>query len=181
MWIDEDLPKSIADAIQPLCDKGEELGKQGQSREAIEKFSEAFKLLPKPPHQWLAATWILTAIGDTAFLAGDMRTAGAAFGEVGLCEGWHDNPFIRLRRGQVAFEAGDLRQASNELASAFIIERYGIFEREDQKYAEFILAQLDPPVPPVDHPLARFHRKPQGAQDEAGDAHGNAKPWWRFW
>jgi len=160
MWIDEDLPKAVVETIEPLCADGEELSEQGKPREAIEKFSEAFKLLPKPPHQWLAATWILTAIGDTAFLAGDMKTAGAAFGEIGLCEGWLDNPFIRLRRGQVAFEAGDFKRASNELASAFIIERYEIFEREDQKYAEFILAQLRPPEPPVNLPLARFHRNP---------------------
>ena len=177
MWTDKDLPPEIVARIEPLCAEGDALAHRGQATEAIQKFSEAFLLLPVPPHRWMAATWILIAIGDTAFLAGDMRTAGEALREISLCEGWHANPFVWLRRGQVAYELGDMKKASDGLASAFMLGGYAIFDREDDKYPEFLLPQMAAPVPPVPHRLAHLHKP----DDEPAPGPPPKRPWWKFW
>src|SRR3954464_15064295 len=109
MWTDKDLPADIAQQAKALCAEGDQLADQKRPVEAIQKFSEAFKLLPEPKQRWLAATWILIAIGDTAFLAGDLPTASEALREISLCPNWTNNPFVRLRRGQVALENGDMK------------------------------------------------------------------------
>jgi len=54
-----------------------------------------------------------------------------------------DNPFIWLCRGQVYFELGDMKQAQDILASAFMLAGQEIFETEDRKYAAFILPKME--------------------------------------
>ena len=168
MWIDEDLPPEVAKAIQPICREAEQLLTRDQHVAAIAKHCEAFSLLPEPKDQWLAGTWILAAIGDIAYLSGDLPLAAQSYRDIGFFPGWEDNAFIRLRRGQIAFDEGSFDVASNELACAFMLGGYEIMEHEEEKYAEFVLSKMLPPIPPVSHPLARFHLQEQ-------------RPWWKFW
>jgi hypothetical protein len=58
-----------------------------------------------------------------------------------LCPNALDNPFLSLRRGQVYFELGDMRQAQDSLASALMLAGREIFE--DPKYAAFILSKME--------------------------------------
>ncbi len=167
MWLDEDLPADIAARIEPICTLGNSLSNENPSL-AIKKLREAFEILPEPREQWLAGTWILTVIGDIAYLSGNLDLAYESFYQIDLFEGWHDNPFIRLRRGQVSFDKGDFKNAENELAFAFMAGGYSILEHEDDKYAEFVLSKLLPPKLPVIHRLARYHLREQ-------------KQWWKFW
>ena len=172
----EDLPGDIAQKVDELCLRGNKLAEAEQEDEAVRMFQEAYGLLPAPVERWYAATWIQIAIGDVAYLRGDLDAAAEAFNKMGQFEGWHDNPFVRLRRGQVALDFGDTQKATNELAAAFMLGGYEIFDAEDDKYAEFVLSKLLPPEPPVDHPLARFHLEPDKI-----DIPVERKPWWRFW
>ncbi|WP_009966140.1 tetratricopeptide repeat protein [Verrucomicrobium spinosum] len=175
----DDLPSDIAQKVDALCLRGNELAEAEQDDEAICTFQEAYSLLPEPVERWYAATWIQVAIGDTAFIRGDLNGAAEAFQKLAQLRGWLDNPFVRMRRGQVALELGDPEMAANELAAAFMLGGYEIFDSEDDKYAEFALSKLLPPVPPVDHPLARFHLHPDST-DEEGNHPEAKKPWWRF-
>lgn len=59
-----------------------------------------------------------------------------------LCPNALDNPFVWLRRGQVYFELGNLDQAADSLASAFMLGGAEIFEVEAPKYWEFISPKL---------------------------------------
>jgi predicted Zn-dependent protease len=60
-----------------------------------------------------------------------------------LCPNAPDNPFLWLRRGQVYFELGDMKQAQDSLASAFMLAGRAIFETEDPKYGAFILQKME--------------------------------------
>ena len=179
---DQDLPADIAQNVDSLCLKGNELADAERDHEAIRVFREAYSLLPEPVERWHAATWIQVAIGDTAFLAGDLKTASEALQILATLPGWIDNPFVRLRRGQVALDTGQTELAIDELAAAFMLGGYSIFDAEDDKYAEFVLSKMLPPVPPLDHPLARFHLQPES--DSSLEEVRNTcatKSWWRFW
>src|SRR4249920_3184814 len=102
MWIDRDLPREVAARIEPLCAEGDRLAEEQHWEEAIQSFKAAHALLPSPPEQWVAGTWILTAMGDTAYLAGNLDTANEMFREITLSyRGWQQSPFIWLRRGQI--------------------------------------------------------------------------------
>lgn len=188
MWIDEELTPQIASRLIELGAKGDELAKSDDSgAAAIAVFREALDTVPDPKEQYLVTTWLLAAIGDTAFLDGDLETATKAFQDIGRCEGWHTNAFILLRRGQVAFESGDLKQASNNLAAAFMLEGYDVFDSVDDKYPAFVLSQMRPPVPAVDHRLAVFHMNEEdcsdteAAEEPSLDLAAQKRPWWKVW
>lgn len=168
MWIDSNLPPEVVSRIEPLCAAGDQLVDGREFGLAIQMFREALEILPSPPHQWVAATWILTAIGDTAYYAGDLDTAEATFREITTqCRGWQGSPIIALRRGQIAYDRGDMPLAADCLASAFIMSGYDILTTVEEKYASFVLGQLDAPVPPMEHPLAKFHRTPKPVEEMA--------------
>ena len=117
----------------------------GDHLAAVEQFECAIALLPAPVEEWSAATWLFTAVGDSYFLAGDFERARVALNRAHLCPDALDNPFIWLRRGQVYYELGDTRLADDCLASAYMLGDMEIFDREDPKYAAYILAKLLPP------------------------------------
>lgn len=121
---------------------GDSLAEAEHYPEAIASYHQALALLPKPHEDWEAATWIYAAIGDTHFLAGDFESARQALTAVMLCPNALDNPFLWLRRGQVYFELGDLKQAQDSLASAFMLAGEEIFASEDPKYGAFIMPKM---------------------------------------
>ena len=61
------------------------------------------------------------------------------------CDGATANPFLRLRLGQCLFELGELDEAANWLAGAFLEEGTKIFAEDDPKYLAFIKSKLLPP------------------------------------
>ena len=136
------LSDDIHQSIQRLCAEGDKYANDKHYREAIECFEQAIALLPQPLHNWEAATWVYAAIGDTRFLAGDYERARQALTQVMVCPKARTNPFLWLRRGQVYFELGDMQQAQDSLASAFMLGGQELFEGEDPKYAAFILPKL---------------------------------------
>jgi hypothetical protein len=61
------------------------------------------------------------------------------------CDGATANPFLRLRLGQCLFELGELDEAANCLAGAFLQEGTKVFAADDPKYLVFIKSKLSPP------------------------------------
>src|SRR5262249_44277801 len=103
-------------------------------------------LLPEPRTDWEAALWILAAIGDAHFLAGNWQGARDALMEaVKGCAGAAENPFVRLRLGQSLFELGELREAGDWMAPAYLMEGKRLFAAEDPKYLAYLKSQLQPP------------------------------------
>jgi hypothetical protein len=55
------------------------------------------------------------------------------------------NPYLRFRLGQCMYELGEMREAANWLAGAYLSEGTKLFAHDDPKYLEFIKSQLEPP------------------------------------
>lgn len=150
------LPKEIAQILDRLCREGDRFAGIDQYDDAITKYQEAWDLLPPPPHQWPAATWILLSVGDAYFRMNDFP-AGAEI----LLDAWNSpdgntNPFLSLRLGQCLMELGQFDAAANALEDAFRGAGEAIFEDEDPKYLRFVRTkQRVQSVPPTS---GRFHR-----------------------
>ena len=132
--------------IKLLAANGNQHLDAGRCDEAISNFEQALALLPHPVHKWDAATWLFVAIGDAAFQCRHHERAREALREAMLCPGAIGNAFVHLRRGQVFFELNDLARASEELASAYMLDGSAIFEQEDPKYFKHLKTVLKPPA-----------------------------------
>jgi len=136
-----ELADALHAKIQSFCEKGDALAEDGSYAAALEQYWAAWDLLPEPKTDWEAATWILTAIGEANFIAGDF-TAGRDNLSVAMrCPGAIGNPFIHLRLGQCQFELGDLDRAADELARAYMGAGADIFDGAD-KYFAFLKTRL---------------------------------------
>ena len=85
-----ELNDHIYEQITALCEQGDELADAERYAEAIERFWQAWDLLPEPQTEWEAATWILAAVGDTEFLRGSHEAAREALSHAMHCP---DAPF----------------------------------------------------------------------------------------
>jgi len=106
-----------------LCERGDAHVEAGELDRALERYKEALSLLPQPLYRWNAATWILTAMGETSFFLKDYRQARSTLEEALRCPKGLGNPFIHLRLGQAALELGDEDLARDQLACAYVLRK----------------------------------------------------------
>ncbi|MBO9710610.1 MAG: hypothetical protein J7521_20605 [Caulobacter sp.] len=137
-----ELPHAVYDQIKVLGAEGDGLAEAGRFDEAIARYEAAWEALPEPKQVWNAATWILGAIGDVAFQAGQTSLAIDALGSAIQCPGGTDNPFLRMRLGQALLDAGDEDSAAHALGRALALAGPEIFTREDGRYLAFAAARM---------------------------------------
>jgi tetratricopeptide (TPR) repeat protein len=142
----KELNDSIYSRILDLSQQGNDLVNAGDNLAALRKYHEAWRLLPEPKEDWDAATWLLSAIGDTHFLSSDYQNAVAALTNAIACPNGLGNPFIHLRLGQSHFEMGNTSKAADELARAYMVGGRELFEKVEQKYFVFLKSILKPPI-----------------------------------
>ena len=140
------LPKAIHEKIVALSESGNKLVEAGQFDDARKHFSDAFRLVPEPKTEWEATTWILASIGDVLFLQGDRTNALAAFEDAVRCPGGLGSAFVHLRLGEIYFELGNRKRATDELARAYMAGGRDAFKREDPKYFALVERMLMPPA-----------------------------------
>jgi tetratricopeptide (TPR) repeat protein len=140
------LSDELHEQIQRLCAEGDDLMDQARYEDAVACFSSAWELLPSPRTDWDAAIWILAAIADAHFQRGDFAAMRKPLMTAMQCDGAMTNPFLRLRLGQCLFELGELDEATNWLAGAFLQEGIKVFAADDPKYLVFIKSKLSPPT-----------------------------------
>ena len=145
---DEKLTDELADDVHKklteLCSAGDELVEQGTYDAALQKYREGLLLLPEPYEKWDASTWILTAIGETLFFAGDFADARDTLQDAMRCPDAIGNPLIHLRLGQAQYELGNDTRARDELSRAYMGTGDEIFENEDPKYLALVKSILRP-------------------------------------
>ncbi|MFD2579979.1 hypothetical protein ACFSTD_18315 [Novosphingobium colocasiae] len=115
-----ELPSTVLDAITRFCADGDLLAASGKYEEAIAEYNRAWEIVPEPKNQWKAATWILAAIADAAFLAGYKTSAREALEFAMVCPDAIGNPFLHLRLGQVLLDTGEHDRAADELMRAYM-------------------------------------------------------------
>jgi tetratricopeptide (TPR) repeat protein len=136
----------LPDEISSLCDSGNELMDQGCYTDAIRHFEMAWEALPEPKMEWDAASWMLAGIADAHFFVGQFQEMRAALMLAMQSDRNVGNPFFRLRLGQCLVELGEMDEAANWLAGAFLMEGTKLFANDDPKYLNFIKSRLV--VPP---------------------------------
>ena len=124
--------------IVALSKTGDTLLEQGHVKEAIAEYVHALSLLPEPIHEWEAATWLFTAIGDAYWEIHDYKRAYKALHSALRSPEGIGNPFVHLRMGQVEYELGNREKAVDDLLRAYMGADKEIFEGEDPKYFKAI-------------------------------------------
>jgi tetratricopeptide (TPR) repeat protein len=149
------LPKELIDAIDGLCRQGDQFAGMEQYDDAIDKYGQAWELLPDPRDRWPAATWILMSAGDAHFRLKEYGEAAELLVDALDYPHGDENPFLALRLGQCLLELGQLNEAANALEEAYRLGGDELFADEDPKYLGFIKAQTK--IEPT-RPKGRFNR-----------------------
>lgn len=140
------IPGAVMADIERLCAEGDGLVEQGRSAEAYRSYMAALQLVPEPAEAFEATTWILAALGDLYFHAGDFAQAVTVLTDAMHCPGAIGNPFLHLRLGQAQLEVGNADRAADELARAYMGGGGEIFDEDDPKYFAFLKTKLEPPA-----------------------------------
>lgn len=143
-----ELPEETHAEIQRLSAAGDQRAEASQFAEALSLYWAAWDLLPEPKTQWEAATWILAAVGDANFLAGDYEAGRDNLSKAMHCPDAVGNPFLHLRLGQCQFELGALDRAADELMRAYMGDGGKVFEDQDPKYLQFLQTKAKGVSPP---------------------------------
>lgn len=134
----DELDDAVFNRIDVLADAGEALLDEGNYAAAAEKFAEAMTHVPEPFQDWEISIWLLTALGESWFLAKNYDAAFEAFSKATECPDAEDSPPVLLRLGQIEFERGNKEQAAALMLRAYEAEGEEIFEDEDGKYLEYL-------------------------------------------
>ncbi|EYF02267.1 tetratricopeptide repeat protein [Chondromyces apiculatus] len=132
----EEEEQALHRKVTELCDRGDALVEGGELDQAVALYEEALSLLPRPLHRWHAATWILTALGETLYFQAQHREAVSALNEALQCPRGLGNPLIHLRLGQAALALGDESLAREHLGRAFLAGAEDVFQGEEPRYLE---------------------------------------------
>lgn len=139
------LENTVHEKIKALCAEGDEFAERNAFPEALDKYCQAWDLLPEPKERWEAATWILAAMGDANFLSGDFVAGRDNLSLAMTCLGAIGNPFLHLRLGQCHFELNDKDAAADELIRAYMAAGMHIFSDADPKYFELVTTKAEAP------------------------------------
>ena len=139
-----ELTDEIHEKVTALCKRGDVLAAASRYPEALTQYWAAWDLLPEPRTDREAATWILAAIGDANFLAGDFTAGRDNLSNAMHCPDALGNPFLHLRLGQCQFELHNLDRATDELTRAYMGGGREIFD-DAERYFAFLKTRLEAP------------------------------------
>jgi len=141
----DELSKEGFTEVERLCTGGRAKLDAGDLQGAFDCFAEALERIPEPVHQWNAGAWILVAMGECGFRAGNCERALEPLTDAMHAPGTIGNPWVHLRLGQCFINLGEEERAADELARAYIGGGRGIFKDQDPKYFAFVEKVLRPP------------------------------------
>ncbi len=128
------LDAKTQENIKNLCYEGYQSYDRGDYSSALRTFYQAWILLPRPQRDFAESGWVLTAIGDTYFRAGQFEQAIEALNSALACPRAEKSPFIHVRLGQSHYELGDKQRAKEMLEKAVNLGGNNALREEDYKY-----------------------------------------------
>jgi tetratricopeptide (TPR) repeat protein len=137
------LSRSVAKRVDAICKEGNRLADGEHYDEALERYKEAFRLLPEPKEVLFETTWVIASIGDMLYHKGETAKALDAFEDAVRCPGGLGNTFIHLRLGQIHFDLGHREKAADELMRAFMGGGREAFAEQNPKYYDFLRQKAD--------------------------------------
>ena len=126
-----ELPDDIYEKIEELSEEGNDLCDDGSFSAAIEKWNQAFLLLPDPKVEWEAYTWLSASIGDALYQLKEFSAAREKFFDALNGPDGKENPFVHYRLGQCEIHLGNEKNGVNHLLQAYMLDGEEIFEAED--------------------------------------------------
>lgn len=134
--------KAKPQTVESLIAEGKRLEDKGRLRESLQPYESALELA-RTLKESGSEFWLLTVIGDVHFqLKAFTPCRTSLMAAVVHFEEGRSNPFVRMRLGQCMYELGELKEASNWLAGAYLSEGLQLFQGENSKYVSFIKGQL---------------------------------------
>jgi len=135
--IDSDtLSEDIQDALEELCDQGNEAMDEGEFQEAVSFFMQALDILPDPADEWEPYGWLQAALGDAYYNMRQYETALDYFRKAYAFAGPEEvNAFVLLRLGQSFRKLGDDKNATEYMLRAYMLEGEDIFEENQNDFA----------------------------------------------
>src|SRR5262249_46644058 len=115
-----ELDDAIRQQVAELYRAGDEYLDGREFEKAEAHYQRAWALLPEPKTECEESTWIQAAIGEALFAQGKYDAAWDAFRIAFRCPDGVGNPYLHLRRGQIAFMRGDMDSAGQELTLAYM-------------------------------------------------------------
>lgn len=135
------LDKELSARITRLAEEGDREGEKENWDGQIEKYLQAWELVPEPKYEWDGGTWITSGIAEGFFQKKNYQGAKPYFHEGLKCYRGEQHSFILLRLGEIYYDEGDLDQARQYLCRAWDISEGREFVDEPKKYRDFILKQ----------------------------------------
>lgn len=126
-----ELPDETYTAIENLSEEGNDLCDDENFLAAIEKWNQAFLLLPDPKVDWEAYTWLSASIGDALYQLKDFAAAREKFFDTLNGPDGKENPFVHYRLGQCEIHLGNEKNGVNHLLQAYMLDGEEIFQAED--------------------------------------------------
>jgi len=121
------LPKSISNEIDALCEQGNVLFDENKFAGAIDKWLAALRLLPEPRAEWAAYAWLSASIGDAQYQLSRWDAARESFYDALNSEDGRANPFVHYRLGQCWLKAGNEEEGLASLLQAYMLDGEDIF------------------------------------------------------
>ena len=131
----DELSLDIQDALEEICDQGNEAMDEGNPEEALLFFRRAMQLLPEPVEEWEAYGWLQAAIGDAHYAMNDFSLARDHFHAAYTFAGPEEvNAFVLLRLGQSYRRLGDDKNATEYLLRAYMLDGEDIFANDPDEF-----------------------------------------------
>ncbi|MET1254227.1 tetratricopeptide repeat protein [Aliikangiella maris] len=137
-----ELDEKTYEQITQLCSEGDSAMQQNDLNQAYQHYKKAWDMLPEPQHEWEAATWIMTALGDVYFYSKDFAHVISTLEYALACPGGLGNPYIHLRLGQAYYEVNDLDKAADHLTRCYMGSELDLLGEEDEKYLNFLKSKI---------------------------------------
>lgn len=126
-----ELPEDTREALDEICEQGNEAMDENDPEEALLFFRQAVELLPEPANKWEAYGWLCVAQGDAFYAMDDFESAHEQFREAYDLSTPEDvNSFVLLRLGQCCRRLGNDTDAAEYLHRAYMAAGEDIFEEE---------------------------------------------------